>query len=82
MFHGINELKIYEMKTKELIRKIQQLSIHDRMYVIERSMYLLRKQEEAEQMMEAANVLREDYDSDKELTAFTDLDIEHFYEAR
>lgn len=45
-------------------------------------MYLLRKQEEVELMMEAANVLREDYDSDKELTAFTDLDMEHFYEAR
>lgn len=70
------------MTTKDIIKEIQKLSAYDRIYVIERSMYLLRKQEEADQMIEAANVLHEAYESDKDLTAFTDLDMESFYEAR
>jgi len=33
-------------------------------------------------MVEAANALLEDYKNDKELTVFTHLDYEAFYEAR
>ena len=70
------------MKAKELIKEIQKLPVRKRIYVIERSMHLLRKQEEEEQMKKAADELYEDYLSDKELTVFTNLDLEKFYEAR
>lgn len=69
------------MKTKELIKEIRKLPYKKRLFVIERSMHLLRKQEE-DQMKLAVNELCEDYKSDLELTAFTDLDLESFYEAR
>jgi len=70
------------MKTKDLINEIQKLPIRKRIYVIERSMHLIRKQEEEDQMIKAADELYGDYHSDKELTAFTELDFESFYETR
>lgn len=70
------------MKTKELIKEIQKLSVRKRIYVIERSLHLLRKQEDVAQMKRAADDISEDYLSDKELTEFTNLDFENFYETR
>ncbi len=70
------------MKTKELIKEIQKLPVRKRIYVIERSMNLIRKQAEEDQMKKAADELYEDYLTDKELTAFTNLDFESFYETR
>jgi hypothetical protein len=70
------------MKTNELIKEIQKLPVSKRIYIIERSMHLIHRQEEEVQMKKAADDLSADYLSDKELTAFTDLDFENFYEAR
>lgn len=70
------------MKTKELINEIQKLPVRKRIFVIERSMHLMRKQEEESQMKKAADDLYVDYLADKELTAFTNLDFENFYETR
>jgi hypothetical protein len=70
------------MKTTELIKEIQKLPVRIRIYVIERTIRLLRKQEEANQMEIAAESLYEDYKDNKELTAFTNIDFENFYEAR
>jgi hypothetical protein len=70
------------MKTKELIKEIQKLPVRKRIYVIERSMNLIRKQGDEDQMKKAADDLYEDYLTDKELTAFTNLDFENFYETR
>jgi hypothetical protein len=41
-----------------------------------------RKQELKDQLTLAAESLMQDYSSDKELIAFTNLDFENFYEAR
>lgn len=70
------------MKTKELIKEIEKLPVRDRIYVIERSMNLIRKQEKEDQMKKAADELYEDYLTDNELTVFTNLDFENFYETR
>jgi hypothetical protein len=61
------------MKAQELIREIQKLPVKKRIYVIERSMHLIRKQEEAELMKNAADELYEDYLTDKGLTVFSNL---------
>lgn len=73
---------ILTMKTKELINEMQKLPVRKRIYVIERSMNLIRKQEDVDKMKKAADDLFEDYLTDKELTAFTNLDFENFYETR
>lgn len=70
------------MKTKELIEEIQKLPLNKRIYVIERAMSHIRKQEEKKRMQNAAEDLYEDYRTNKELTVFTNLDFENFYEAR
>jgi hypothetical protein len=73
---------IVTLKTKELIKEIQKLPVRKQIYVIERSMNLIRKQGDEDQMKKAADDLYEDYLTDKELTAFTNLDFENFYETR
>jgi len=45
-------------------------------------MYIAYKQEDTNQMKRAVETLYADYKSDKELTAFTNLDFKDFYEAR
>ncbi len=70
------------MNTKELINEIQKLPLKKQIFVVERTMQIMRKQEEKSQMKTAADALYEDYMADKELTQFTNLDFENFYEAR
>ncbi len=70
------------MSTNKIIEEIQRLPIQERIYVIEKTIHSIRKYEEKNQMKKAANDLYPDYVSDKELTAFTNLDFEDFYEAR
>ncbi len=67
------------MDTKELIKEIQKLPVQKRIYVIKRSMHLMRKQVEENLMKQAAEELFSDYLSDNELTAFTNLDLENVY---
>ncbi len=70
------------MKTRELIDEIQKLPMKKRIYVIERTMHIMRKQEEEVQMKKAADSLYHDYLTNAELTVMTNLDFENFYEAR
>jgi hypothetical protein len=70
------------MKTGEIIKEIERLPITKRIYVIEKAIQLIRKQEESIQMKNAVNELMIDYNSDEELTSFTNLDMDEFYEAR
>jgi len=70
------------MRTLDLIKEIKRLSLQKQIYVIEKTIHSIRRQEDSNQMSEAANLLMSDYKTDKELTAFTNLDYEDFYEAR
>lgn len=45
-------------------------------------MHSKNKQEEKNRMQNAAEDLYEDYRTDKELTSFTNLDFDNFYETR
>ncbi|HRN34356.1 MAG TPA: hypothetical protein PLC76_07725 [Saprospiraceae bacterium] len=70
------------MQTIDLIREIQRLPISKRLYVVEETIKSIKKEEMQHQMELAANDLYNDYVNDKELTAFTSLDLENFYEAK
>jgi hypothetical protein len=69
-----------QMRTDEIIKEIQQLPLQKRIYVIEEIIRSIRRQAEKDQMEFAADSLYEDYRNDKNLTAFTDIDFENFYE--
>lgn len=70
------------MRADELIREIQRLPIPKRIYVVEKTIHSIRKHEDNDQMKKAADALLSDYMSDKELTVFTNLDFDNFYETR
>lgn len=70
------------MQTIDIIQEIQQLSLTKKFYVVEEALKSIKKDEMNHQMELAADELSSDYVNDKELTAFTDLDFEHFYEAK
>jgi TRAP-type C4-dicarboxylate transport system substrate-binding protein len=70
------------METSEIISEIRKLSVKERLQIIEKTAKTIQMDEEKEQMRQAADQLYDDYKNDNELTAFTDLDLEDFYEAR
>lgn len=70
------------MKANEILKELKKLPVQKRIYVIEKAIHSIREQEEKNQMDQAAESLYEDYNKDKELTAFTDIDLDNFYETR
>jgi hypothetical protein len=70
------------MHTQEIIQEIQKLPLSKRFYVVEETLKSIKKDELNNQMEFAVNELYEDYVNDKELTVFTSLDLESFYEAK
>jgi hypothetical protein len=70
------------MQALEIIREINRLPLTKRFYVVEETIKSIKKEEMGNQMELAANELYDDYKNDKELTAFTSLDFDTFYETR
>ena len=70
------------METKEIVSEIEKLTVKERLQIIEKTARTIQMDDEKEQMKIAADQLYDDYKNDTELTAFTNLDLEDFYEAR
>jgi len=69
------------MSSKEILREIRHLSVKERLLIVEKTIQTIRD-ESSNMVEEAVELLYKDYKTDKELTAFTNLDCENFYEAR
>ena len=70
------------MKAKEIIKEIQRLPLTKQMLVAELILKSIRERELKEKMEKAADDLLDDYLTDNELTIFTNIDFEDFYETR
>jgi hypothetical protein len=70
------------METREIISAIRKLPVSKRMLIVERTLKTIRESETRKRMVKAAESLFEDYKNDKELIAFTQLDLEGFYETK
>ncbi len=70
------------METKVILDEINKLPIEDKMYVVERTIKSIREIETKEKMKKAVSEMIEEYRSNKELTVFTEIDFENFYETR
>jgi len=70
------------MSTQEIISEINRLPLQDRLLIIEKTLEVIRANELDQQLSIATDVMKTEYISNKELTAFTSLDLEDFYEAR
>ena len=70
------------MSTQEILSEINRLPLQDRLLIIEKTLEVIRASELDQQLSVASDVMETEYRSNKELTAFTSLDLEDFYEAR
>lgn len=68
------------METLTIINEIQNLPLSKQIYIAEWILRSLRTKETKTQMEIAADKLYSDYSEDEELTAFTNIDFENFYE--
>ena len=69
------------MEVLEIIRNVNCLPLSQQMLVAERIIHAVRYKEQPS-MEAAAERLYDDYMTDRNLTVFTKLDCEDFYEAR
>jgi hypothetical protein len=69
------------METLEIISTVNRLPMYQQMLIAERILHSMRKGEQPSLEM-AAERLYVDYMTDENLTVFTQLDYEDFYEAR
>jgi len=76
------EIKKYDMRTNEIIEEISRLPISKRLYIVEKAMSAIRLENEKNDMEAASELLMSEYEENKELTIFTELDLDEFYEAR
>lgn len=71
------------MNSTEIVNEINRLPLAEKIYVVELVIKNIRKEtENRRSLLEGAETLLADYETDAELTAFTALDYEDFYEAR
>ena len=70
------------MSTSEILQEINQLSHSEKLFVIEKILKDLSKNSFHQQMTIASEALESEYRSNPELTAFTNLDWDDFYEAK
>ena len=69
------------METLEIMRNVNRLPLLQQMFIAEQIIHSIRKREQSSLEM-AAERLYKDYMTDENLTVFTQLDCENFYETR
>ncbi|MFA5804189.1 MAG: hypothetical protein WC879_06065 [Melioribacteraceae bacterium] len=70
------------METQKILEQIGKLPVEEKMLIIEQTIKSIREKEAKEKMINAVAELEEEYKTNKELTVFTDIDFENFYETR
>lgn len=71
------------MEIVQIIDEINRLPLTEKIRVVEIVLRNIRREtEKTPNLAEGANALKFDYENDAELTAFTALDAESFYEAK
>jgi hypothetical protein len=70
------------MQTINIIQEIQRLPLDKKYWIIEETIKSIKQDELNYKMEIAVNELYNDYVSDNELTAFSSLDFENFYETK
>jgi len=70
------------METTTIMHEIDNLPAYKRMIILEQIIRSIRLNNQDKTLEIAAERLYDDYKNDKELTLFTQLDCEDFYEPR
>jgi hypothetical protein len=71
------------MTNTQIVNEISRLPLTEKIYIVELVLKNIRHEtEKTPSLAEGAKALQHDYENDYELTAFTALDGEKFYESR
>ena len=70
------------MGTTEILREINLLPVKKRILIVEKVVKSIRETDVKKKIQKAVDILLNDYKTDKELTAFTALDLADFYETK
>ena len=70
------------MSTSDILKEIHQLPLNERLFIIERALKELLLYNYQQQMTIAAETLENEYKTNADLTALSNLDCEDFYETR
>ncbi len=70
------------LSDSEILKEIKRLPMSGKFMIIEETIKDIKKAEIYNEMEKAADLLLEDYINDKELTAFTSIDFDSFYETK
>jgi hypothetical protein len=70
------------METQKILEQINKLPVEHKMLIIEQTIRSIREKEIKEKMNTAVSELLHEYRTNKELTVFTNIDFENFYESR
>lgn len=73
---------LYPMSTAELLKEIDSLSLNEKLLLLEKAIKDIIKHNYEQQMTIAAEALENEYTTNSDLTAFSNLDIQDFYEAK
>ena len=68
------------MKTQEIILEIKKLPVHLRKVIIREAISSVREDEGNEELNQAAENMAAEYRTNKDLTAFSEIDLDDFYE--
>ncbi|HLF64751.1 MAG TPA: hypothetical protein VI603_13400 [Saprospiraceae bacterium] len=69
------------MSKREILNQIHHLPVGDKIWLVEETIKSMQITT-TEGMSMAADALIDEYRTNKDLTAFTDIDFDNFYEAR
>ena len=70
------------MSKAELLKEIDKMPLHEKLALLERAIKDIIKQTNEKELSVAAESLEIEYKSNAELTVFSTLDIEDFYETK
>ena len=68
------------MKTQDIISEIRKLPVHLRKVIIREAIGSVREDEGSDELYKAAEDMAAEYDTNKDLTAFSEIDADKFYE--
>ncbi len=70
------------MSKAELLKEIDKMPLHEKLSLLERAIKDIIKQTNENELTLAADSLEKEYKTNAELTVFSTLDIEDFYETK
>ena len=70
------------MSTTEILKELDHLLINEKFFIIEKTIKDILKHNNSQQLSIAAEAMENEYSTNDELTALSNLDMEDFYETK